>query len=108
MGLDLTLIPLPHDFSQLAFTRMSWVVRNTQLFEILREVAFPFNKSVSWYDDDGLTDYTADPYGEQLTWMPAGVIAPYLKTYASCEWDRAIHAFIDNLDSDTRVVLWWC
>ncbi len=105
--MNLTVAPLKYDLSQLAYTRFTWDQRDRQLFAVLKESAFPFNKSVKWYDDDGLTDYTEDSYGEQLTWMHAGVIAPYLKTYASCEWDRAIHAFIDNLDPDTRVVLFW-
>lgn len=107
MGIDLTLAPLKYDFSQIAHTRLPWELRDHQLFWILKESALPFNKFIKWHDDDGLTHYTTDPYGDALTWLPAGVIAPYLDTYASCAWDKAIHAFISNLDADTRIVLWW-
>lgn len=114
MSLDLTLCPydwpgrIDWDFF-LAYTRLRCGGASGFAERLERSGVTPHplppRSRFSWYGDEGLKDYTTDPYGTPLTYLTAAE----LLSVAPPENERgpSVWAYLKALPPDTPVVLWW-
>lgn len=110
MGVDLKLLPFDCDLEILSFSHTILnVSRNYKLFENIRtlpslKVPKNFTSYLSRDDAYGESHYgdtTEDPYGNQVCYVLAGD----LKTVGI---PGPTGAYINALDDDNKVALFWC
>lgn len=113
MGLNLTLIPQTETAGTipgpwLAFARLPLRTQNRELFQRIERIAHPFTDGVWWYGDEGLKQFSTDPYDTPLTYVLARDLKVELECADMVGTDAAIRAFVAAMPPDWRVVLWWC
>jgi hypothetical protein len=91
----------------IASNRLAFDGDAERLRDALKPVVLPLPAGVEWYDDEGLKHYKTDPYGNALTCVSAGLLAPRLQDAAQGPWGHAVLIFVQSLPADTRVALWW-
>lgn len=91
----------------LAYNRLRLELQDYRLFDRIKAEAVPLSEGVSWYEDEGLKQRSADPYGSPLTVLTAYAVARHLSGVRLYHWDAAVLAFLNALPPETRVVLWW-
>ncbi|VVE56786.1 hypothetical protein PAQ31011_05142 [Pandoraea aquatica] len=111
MSLSLTLVFDKYMRAQdpvIASNRLRIDGGEKQLWEVVQPITLPLPHGVEWFDEEvGLKHYTTDKYDVPLTWVPAHLLAPHLRSVAQSDWGRAVAAFVLALPAATRVVLWW-
>ncbi len=128
MGLDLAISPLSSgtyadaiNFWHLAYQRLEFN-RDYSVFaqiagsdfsrdhtppaQVCKPKPVPSTVSVRWYEDEGLTARTTDPYGSALTYVTAGELAKVDVADAGRQ-TQAVMAFVRALEPDTPILLWW-
>lgn len=85
--------------------RLDW--QDYEAFARIAAEAVPLTDGVQWYEDEGLKQWTEDPYGKPLTFLPAHSIARHLSKAPLRGFDAATLSYLNALPPETRVVLWW-
>ena len=110
MGVDLKLLPFDCDLEMLSFSHTVLnVVRDYALFDRIKEIPAirvprDFTSYLSRddaYEEPHYGDTTEDPYGDQVRCVLAGD----LKTVGI---PGPTGAYINALDDDNKVALFWC
>ena len=110
MGVDLKLLPFDCDLEMLSFSHTVLNVdRDYMLFDKIKElpsapVREDFTSYLSRddaYEEPHYGDTTEDPYGDPVRYVLAGD----LKTVGI---QGPTGAYIDVLDDDNKVALFWC
>ena len=114
MGIDLTLLPQWINFNHGPFRAIVTfpLDRDSNVFKALKSLQpLPFNRRIDWYGEDGIESRTTDYYDEPLTFLPAGTIQTAIECgifpQPESDWNRAIFAFIREVDPDRKVILFW-
>lgn len=114
MGVDLTLAfsAWRSDTDQpLLYCRLPLRCRDYELWERIQTRALPATSPVDWYGDEGVISTMKDPYGDPLTYLPAGVLGTILPSGAETDeyeaFDIAVFVFIQSLPPEHPVYLWW-
>ncbi|MHA6823961.1 hypothetical protein ACQUKI_20855 [Ralstonia pseudosolanacearum] len=111
MSLSLTLVFDKYERSHdpvIASNRLKFEGHANHLQEVLQPVTLPLPAGVEWLSEDaGLKLFKTDPYGDELTFVSAGLLAPRLHDTVQGVWGKAVAAFVQALPPETRVVLWW-
>jgi hypothetical protein len=109
MGVDLTLVPdrLPQNW-WLAYDRLGTHRDYTfqAAIKALPSTSLPETIRFDWYDDDGIKHETEDSYGDSLRFVYARAFRGFDASGFS-HWNRAVVAFCQTLEPETRIVLWW-
>lgn len=110
MGVDLTLLPLDYERenSGSAFSRLNLERRRELWDEFVKLPEHPISR-VTGYMGDEFGDKTEDPYGTPLKWVYAKDLLP-LKNHEAVQdndQNRAIWAFLEALNPDKKIVLYW-
>ena len=91
-----------------AWNRLAFTSPDKDLAAALDLIAFPLKGGVHWlHDEEGSTLDAEDGYGNPITFVLAGHLAPKLEACAADPWDKAVVAFVSALPVETRVVLRW-
>jgi hypothetical protein len=68
----------------------------------------PEGLKVGHYVDDGLRFETTDGYGKPLTFTTPADLGALRLSPDTCQWNRAVVAFLLALPPESRIVLYWC
>lgn len=119
MGLDLTLLPFDADYDELCFSHTVLSCdRNGQLFcEIMALPSEPVLEGFSSYmsnevvgDFDGIHygPTKTTPYGEQVTFVKARQLCKLQEIAGLVAYKNvAVWAYLQALDPETKVALFW-
>lgn len=117
MGLDLTLIvegnhPASETYKIIdPVAQFKVVTRDYDMFRRISEKATPLPKGYVVApmfveeDSDHLSD---DCYGNPLTYIGPTDLWTIMKDYITYDNVRKIYNFIDHVDEDCRIILYWC
>jgi hypothetical protein len=113
MSLALILILDERNLSKLQLpvfprTRFDFNGKLHYLKSVLEPISSPLQHGLNWFEDDeGLVVTQTDSYGDPLEFIVAGELIPYLKESICGPWDSAAVAYLEALDFETPVVLYW-
>jgi len=114
MGIDVTFLPIEHESESLVYshTLLPLERRYDLQDEIRRLEPREFGRKISSYigrNKDGETCYgdtDNDCYGEVLTYLTAGELL--LVDKATIEYrNKAVWAYLAELPSDTKIIIYW-
>lgn len=113
MGVDLTVVPewMPGlSLAPLAVTRFDMDIRDYDLWKALKEASTPLECGLQWYGDDGIETRTTDAYGDPIGFVTAFTFLRLWREHLDGDrsrWDRAVIAFIQELEPERRVLLYF-
>jgi hypothetical protein len=115
VGVDLTVIFDKYEIPgpMLAYNRLGFKGRHSDLWAMLVEASTPAPCDVEWYGDSGIERTTTNPYGDPIRCLTAGEFARVWYWHSGQSgaqwgaWDLAIVAFVQALPLNTMLYLWF-
>jgi hypothetical protein len=108
MGLDLTLAVDTFSLSNrsLAYERLT-VDRDYELFDAIDKIETEEVKEIWWYEDEGVTIRSEDPYGAPLRKAKVKDVANAFSGVRCSPKNSAVRAYLLALPPDTEIIFWW-